>query len=268
MSEIDNLMNLSDTMSNEAFKPINEFIETVMGLKDTNLTSDMVEMLTGMITGAFTPTVKEQSVQSVIESYEDNGFTRAQAFASNQQMKDSFGELIDSLKPSERKLELLNTVFRQLYEIYDTAYDMYHNYSVELPIQLDEGAQMPKYAHDDDAAADVYAIADQVIPAHSFSNVVHTGVRFGTPEGWKLKLSPRSSIGAKTPMRLSNMIGLIDGPYRGELMILYDNLSDSDYVIRRSSLKKYIALRASRQIKSILLTAEKADLEVQVSNAY
>ena len=114
MSEIDNLMNLSDAMSNEAFKPINEFIETVMGLEEANLTSDMVEMLSGMITGAFTPALKEQSVQSVLESYEDNGFTRAQAFASNQQMKDSFSELLGSLKPSEKKLELLNTVFRQL----------------------------------------------------------------------------------------------------------------------------------------------------------
>ena len=251
MSEIDNLMNLSDTMSNETFKPINEFIETVMGLEEANLTSDMVEMLTGMITGAFTPALKEQSIQSVIEGYEDNGFTRAQAFASNQQMKDSFGELIDSLKPSEKKLELLNTVFRQLYEIFDTAYDMYHNYSVELPIQLDEGAQMPKYAHDDDAAADVYAIADQVIPAHSFSNVVHTGVRFGTPEGWKLKLSPRSSIGAKTPMRLSNMIGLIDGPYRGELMILYDNLSDSDYVIHKGDRIAQVELEKVYRFKGV-----------------
>ena len=41
---------------------------------------------------------------------------------------------------------------------------------------------------------------------------------------------PRSSI-SKTPLRLSNNIGLIDASYRGDIIAKVDNLSDQDYVI-------------------------------------
>ena len=182
MSELDTLMNLADTMSGEAFKPINEFIETIMGLEDDALTDEVVEALAGMITGAFTSSMKNEGAQAIVDRFAENGLTRTQVNAAVNNFKGSIGELLDDLKPSQNKLALLNAVFNQILEIYDLAVERYHNYDIELPIQLDEGAQMPKYAHTDDAAADVYAIEDQVIPAHSFSNVVHTGVRFGTPE--------------------------------------------------------------------------------------
>ena len=38
---------------------------------------------------------------------------------------------------------------------------------------------------------------------------------------------PRSSI-SKTPLRMSNSVGLIDGGYRGEIMASVDNISDDD----------------------------------------
>jgi dUTP pyrophosphatase len=41
---------------------------------------------------------------------------------------------------------------------------------------------------------------------------------------------PRSSI-AKTPLRLSNSIGLIDGGYRGEIMAAVDNIKNEDYTV-------------------------------------
>ena len=44
-------------------------------------------------------------------------------------------------------------------------------------------------------------------------------------------LLPRSSTGAKTPLRLSNSVGLIDGAYRGQLCALIDNVSDEPYTI-------------------------------------
>ncbi|MBL6964583.1 MAG: dUTP diphosphatase, partial [Bacteroidetes bacterium] len=43
-------------------------------------------------------------------------------------------------------------------------------------------------------------------------------------------LMPRSSI-AKTPLRLSNSIGLIDGGYRGEIMAAVDNIKNEDYTV-------------------------------------
>ncbi len=47
------------------------------------------------------------------------------------------------------------------------------------------------------------------------------------------KLYPRSSMGSKTPLRLSNQIGVIDSGYRGSLMACTDNISDKEYVINK-----------------------------------
>ena len=46
-------------------------------------------------------------------------------------------------------------------------------------------------------------------------------------------LYPRSSMGAKTPLRLSNSVGIIDAGYRGEIKGIVDNLDkEQDYCIR------------------------------------
>jgi len=37
---------------------------------------------------------------------------------------------------------------------------------------------------------------------------------------------PRSSTGAKTPLRLANSVGIIDSGYRGNLMAVFDNIKD------------------------------------------
>ena len=42
-------------------------------------------------------------------------------------------------------------------------------------------------------------------------------------------LYPRSSMGAKTPIRLSNSVGIIDAGYRGYIKGIFDNISDIDY---------------------------------------
>ena len=45
-------------------------------------------------------------------------------------------------------------------------------------------------------------------------------------------LMPRSSI-SKTPLRMSNSIGVIDAGYRGNLMAVVDNISDEPYNIQK-----------------------------------
>ncbi len=50
----------------------------------------------------------------------------------------------------------------------------------------------------------------------------------GTPQSFYVV--PRSSI-YKTPLRMSNSIGVIDSGYRGELMVPIDNNTDDDYMI-------------------------------------
>ena len=42
-------------------------------------------------------------------------------------------------------------------------------------------------------------------------------------------LLPRSSMGAKTPLRLSNSVGLKDAGYRGNVIAIVDNNSDESF---------------------------------------
>ena len=49
--------------------------------------------------------------------------------------------------------------------------------------------------------------------------------KFETRRNVGFYLYVRSSTGAKTPLRLSNHVGIIDAPYRGEIMALFDNVN-------------------------------------------
>jgi dUTP pyrophosphatase len=46
-------------------------------------------------------------------------------------------------------------------------------------------------------------------------------------------LYPRSSTGTKTPLRLSNSVGIIDSGYRGNITAVFDNISGVDYAIEK-----------------------------------
>ena len=47
-------------------------------------------------------------------------------------------------------------------------------------------------------------------------------------------VTPRSSI-SKTPLRMSNSVGIIDAGYRGEIIAKVDNLSNDDYKIEKGT---------------------------------
>lgn len=232
-NNIDALNELADlTTENTALKPFVDIIQSIMEFDDDNLTPVVLESIEGMIKGSLTPKMREQSVEQVIANYHNNGSTRGEVKNEIAAMKASVADLIDELQPSPAKVNLLNTIFGIFYEVFDEVERRYHAYDIELPMTLENNAIAPTYAHETDAAADIYALEDMMLPAHSLSNKVHTGVRIALPEGWVMKLAPRSSIGAKTGLRLSNSIGIIDEEYRGEICVLYDNISDSDYEIK------------------------------------
>lgn len=44
---------------------------------------------------------------------------------------------------------------------------------------------------------------------------------------------PRSSTGSKTPLRMTNSVGIIDSGYRGNLMSFFDNIRQEDYKITK-----------------------------------
>jgi dUTP pyrophosphatase len=83
--------------------------------------------------------------------------------------------------------------------------------------------------HDGDAGLDLFAIHELTIQARE-SAFIHLQISCENIEGKPYLLMPRSSI-SKTPLRLSNSIGLIDGGYRGEIIAAVDNIKDIPYKV-------------------------------------
>jgi dUTP pyrophosphatase len=94
--------------------------------------------------------------------------------------------------------------------------------------------------HSGDAGLDLFVVEDQIIPARS-TQPIPLQIACENLDNKAYYLFPRSSI-SKTPLRLANSIGLIDGGYRGELIGMVDNIYDKDYHIKRG--ERYFQLVA------------------------
>ena len=214
-------------------KSLSGLIDQVMELPENSITEENIDILKSMFSGMFTPQITKKLVDEMMEGFEAEAFTRAQAEEFASTLKVSFAELIEATAPSKNRAVILTTIFDSVCDIVNKAVDQYHNYAIELPIKIGENGHIPTYAHETDAAADIYAAETITIPARSISNMVKTEMRFALPEGWVAHIAPRSSIGANTPLRLSNELGVIDSSYRGEVKIIFDNISDSNYIINK-----------------------------------
>ena len=246
-----NFTNFADMVSNdENLQPIMDAIEQIMAIPEDSLNNESIDVMIGMISGAFTDKIRNDSINEMIKNFEEEGLTRAIARENIESSKIAIKEAIDELKPSANKRQILEGIFSIFYDIFDAALERYHNYNIVLPIKLDEGATVPTYAHETDACADLYAADDTVLSAHTFSNMIRTGVHIALPEGWMAMIFPRSSIGAKTQNRLSNSVGIIDSEYRGQLGVLYDNLSDSDYQIKAGDRVAQMLVMPSYKFKA------------------
>ena len=211
------------------------FLEAFQGLADIpdeELTDDVMEVMMESVAQNFSPALVNQSINQIVQNLEAQGLSKAEAVAAVESLKTTLKEMMYGEKQYVgNKKKLIDTLTDRLFSLFDSAVNKYHSFAIELPMTVDEGAKVPTYAHETDAAADLYAMEDQVIPAHSYGNKIRTGVKIQLPEGWLALIIPRSSIGTKTPLRLSNSVGLIDSGYRGELGVIYDNTSDEDYGI-------------------------------------
>ena len=215
----------------ESLAPITTLLEQIMAIPDEQLNEQSREILTGMITGAFTPQIEEQSIEGIVEHFRADNYSRQEAREEVDGVQDAFNMIINELHPSERKEQILHAIFDKILYFFNQAIERYLVFDIELPIKLDKGAQLPIYAHESDAAADLASLETVVVPAHSYGNKIKTGIHLQLPEGWQARALPRSSIGAKTPLRMSNSCGVIDTAYTGDVTILFDNISDSDYTI-------------------------------------
>ena len=231
-----------------------EIISTIMGLPEESLQDTTKASLVGMFNGAFTPQIQKETIESIINFFEANNYSRINANSFVKQMKDEVKDLIDSLEPSKNKREILENLFENLTTMYDQALEKYHTNSIVLNMTLDEGAREPTYAHSTDAAADLYAADTVTLEPHSLGNMIRTGVHIQLPEGWMAMIVPRSSIGSKTPLRLSNSVGIIDNHYTGALGVLYDNIGNDSYTIQAGDRIAQLIVMPSYRFKANVVT--------------
>jgi len=85
--------------------------------------------------------------------------------------------------------------------------------------------------HEGDAGLDLYAL-EKIEFNPGETKLIKFGISCEPSDGKAYYLLPRSSI-SKTPLRMSNSIGLIDGGYRGEIMAACDNVKKSMYVVNK-----------------------------------
>ncbi|MBR2601884.1 MAG: dUTP diphosphatase [Clostridia bacterium] len=96
---------------------------------------------------------------------------------------------------------------------------------------------MPKRSTRGSAGYDFVSPVETVIPAGGKA-VIPTGIRCEMESGWVLMLFPRSGLGFRHQIRLSNTVGVIDSDYafaenEGHIQVSLRNPTDTDLIISR-----------------------------------
>ena len=96
--------------------------------------------------------------------------------------------------------------------------------------------------HEGDSGLDLFVIDNITVPAKSLGFKIDTGIsceafRDKSKQDGNISytLYPRSSMGAKTPLRLANSVGIIDAGYRGNIIGIVDNLSEEDFIVEQNT---------------------------------
>ena len=125
-----------------------------------------------------------------------------------------------------------------------------------------------KTFHKGDSGLDIFFPEDITIEPRAIGQFINLGIAaeaYTVNESYSLFINskssrqmtsfwmlPRSSI-SKTPLRMSNNIGLIDSEYRGEFKVVVDNLSDEPFHIKRGDRLFQIAHPTLLQINMKLV---------------
>lgn len=91
---------------------------------------------------------------------------------------------------------------------------------------------LPAYATPQSAGMDLRANIDESIVLHPMERrLVPTGLFMALPAGFEAQIRPRSGLALKHGITVLNTPGTIDADYRGEIIVLLINFSQTDFVI-------------------------------------
>lgn len=95
--------------------------------------------------------------------------------------------------------------------------------------------------HEGDSGLDLFVPEDIIVPANAIGFKINhliscePFVDQSKQQGMSYMLYPRSSMGAKTPLRLANSVGIMDAGYRGNVIAIVDNISNDDFRVEAGS---------------------------------
>jgi dUTP pyrophosphatase len=107
---------------------------------------------------------------------------------------------------------------------------------------LDDGLELPSYAHPGDAGADLRAREDVVLQPGE-RKLVPTGVAIALPQGFVALIHPRSGLATKHGLTIVNAPGTVDAGYRGEISVTLLN----------TDAREAIALRRGDRIAQMVI---------------
>lgn len=91
---------------------------------------------------------------------------------------------------------------------------------------------LPQYATPQSAGMDLRANIDNPVTLRPMERrLIPTGLYIALPSGYEAQVRPRSGLALKHGVTVLNTPGTIDADYRGEVMVLLVNLSDTDFVV-------------------------------------
>jgi dUTP pyrophosphatase len=93
-------------------------------------------------------------------------------------------------------------------------------------------APMPRYQTSGSTGMDLHAaIPAPMVVAPLARAKIPTGLAFAIPAKWEAQIRPRSGLAAKSGLTVLNAPGTVDSDYRGEVLVLMVNLSDSPVTV-------------------------------------
>lgn len=98
-----------------------------------------------------------------------------------------------------------------------------------MKVKLDNGAFIPKRAHEADAGYDLFAMESKTVPARG-NAIFDTGVHIEIPHGFAGVIKSKSGLNIKHDI-LSD--GLVDSGYSGSIRVKLYNHGDREYQVLR-----------------------------------
>lgn len=213
--EVKNIMNLAEVLDKEGISNF-EDIAAILALEDEEFTI-MSELILNATEKELQNSNSRILLQKEMETY---GLSQEELINEYSNLMNALDTLKGELKDDrvdflKRYIGLMTNAFTE---------DMPIGKKImEIPIELEDDIELPKYVHVGDAGIDIRASKDyDILPGKT--ELIKTGIKMAIPQGYEIQVRPRSGLSLKTKMRVANAPGTIDSNYRGEIGIIIDNI--------------------------------------------